>query len=82
MPPDNRVPQDEDQITFKEYLLDHYGHCDRTAECYSGIDAFGRFNGCLKTGWKGRACKHWRPLGAETFDELRRKTAAHGASKT
>lgn len=53
-----------------EYLLDNYGVCDREADCYHGKDKSGRFNGCLRTGWRGRECKHWHPLGATSLEEL------------
>jgi len=56
-----------------EYLLDNYGSCDRGADCYWGKDRQGRRNGCLYTGWLGRACNHWHPLGATTLDELKDK---------
>lgn len=54
------------------YLLDTYGACERGSDCYWGKDANGRENGCLKTGWRGRACKHWQPCGATNYDELKR----------
>jgi hypothetical protein len=53
-----------------EYLLDNYGTCDRGADCYWGKDAQGNFNGCLRVGWIGRSCKHWKPLGATSYAEL------------
>lgn len=56
---------------LSDYLLDHYGHCDRGADCYWGRDAAGQFDGCLRIGWRGRGCKHWHPTGAQTLDELR-----------
>lgn len=46
-----------------DYLLDNYGICDRGANCYWG-------NGCLKTGWRGRLCPHWQPLGATSLEAL------------
>jgi hypothetical protein len=54
-----------------DYLLDNYGECTRGADCYWGKDTRGKRNGCLLTGWLGRKCPHWRPLGATTWDELR-----------
>ena len=53
-----------------EYLLDNYGTCERGADCYWGKNAVGQFDGCLRTGWRGRECKHWQPLGATTYEEL------------
>lgn len=55
---------------LSDYLLDTYGECARGADCYWGRNAFGQFDGCLKTGWSGRSCKHWKPLGAQTYEEL------------
>jgi len=54
-----------------EYLADNYGTCDRGSDCYHGRDARGRFNGCLRVGWRGRACPHWHPTTATNWDELR-----------
>lgn len=53
-----------------DYLLDNYGTCSRGADCYWGHDTMGRYDGCLKTGWIGRACPHWKPIGATTLEEL------------
>lgn len=53
------------------YLLDHYGTCKRGPDCYWGKDAQGKFDGCLRVGWKGRMCAHWTPSGAKTLEELR-----------
>lgn len=57
-----------------EYLLDHYGICNRDRpsrnDCYWGKDAAGRDNGCLKTGWRGRGCKHWQPASADIIDRM------------
>jgi hypothetical protein len=48
------------------HWLDHYGQCSRDNgkqnDCYWGTDAARRDNGCLKVGWKGRACAHWTPI--------------------
>jgi hypothetical protein len=55
---------------ISSYLLDHYGFCDRGSDCHWGKDALGRYDGCLKTGWHGRRCKHWHPAGATTLKEL------------
>lgn len=32
----------------------------------------GRFNGCLRVGWKGRNCPHWVTLGATSWEDLKR----------
>lgn len=56
---------------LSDYLLDNYGTCARGADCYHGTDHRGRPDGCAKVGWKGRACTHWHPLGAQTLDELK-----------
>lgn len=53
-----------------DYLLDHYGTCDREADCYWGQDKRGNYNGCLRNGWRGRECKHWHPLGVTSLQEL------------
>lgn len=50
-----------------EYLLDNYGTCELEAGCYW-------CPGCLKNGWLGRACPHWKPLGVTTWEELRERT--------
>lgn len=54
-----------------DYIADNYGTCDRGADCYWGKDARGNFNGCLRTGWRGRECLHWHPISARTWEELR-----------
>jgi hypothetical protein len=54
-----------------DYIADNYGHCDRGADCYHGTDAARRFNGCLRTGWRGRDCKHWHPVPVASWEELR-----------
>ena len=53
-----------------DYITDNYGTCDRGADCYHGKDAAGRFNGCLRTGWKGKACPYWHPTKATSFEDL------------
>lgn len=53
------------------YLLDNYGTCKLGAAC-------NRPPGCLKLGWIGRACPHWQPLGARTYEELRDLQAKRG----
>jgi hypothetical protein len=52
------------------YIADNYGACDRGSDCYHGTDARGQPNGCLKTGWRGVACKHWHPVAACSWEEL------------
>lgn len=60
------------------HWLDHYGQCSRDKgkqnDCYHGKDAAGRDDGCLKVGWKGRACPHWTPIAE---NELVWLIAAH-----
>jgi hypothetical protein len=60
------------------HWLDHYGQCSRDHgkqnDCYWGKDAAGHDNGCLKVGWKGRACLHWTPVSGP---ELTWLIAAH-----
>lgn len=46
-----------------DYIADNYGQCLRGPAC-------GR-DGCLRTGWLGRACPHWQPVKAKDWDELR-----------
>lgn len=46
-----------------DYFLDNYGTCEREHLC-------GR-DGCLRTGWLGRSCPHWKSLGVRSLDELR-----------
>lgn len=45
-----------------DYIADNYGACDRGPSCR-----------CLKPSspWLGRACAHWQPVQAKTWDELR-----------
>lgn len=57
--------------SYADYIADHYGNCDRGSDCYHGTDERGCFNGCLKVGWLGRGCKHWHPVNARNYDELR-----------
>lgn len=45
------------------YIADNYGICRRDTDCYHGP-------GCRKTGWIGRACPHWQPVKAKTWEEL------------
>lgn len=54
------------------YIADNYGTCDRGADCYHGKDEQGRYNGCLRVGWRGCACPHWHPVGATSLDELKK----------
>lgn len=63
-------------IDLSDYLLDNYGACDRSSDCFWGKDAKGQWNGCLKIGWKGRACKHWHPLGVTTLQQLKEQFAS------
>jgi hypothetical protein len=66
-------PSDEE---LDNYLLDIYGTCTRDQgkqnDCYWGKDANGRDNGCLKIGWKGRACPHWQPISETQLQQIRR----------
>ena len=55
---------------IRDYLLDNYGTCDRGGDCFWGKDKRGNYNGCLRLEWRGRACRHWHPLGATTLQEL------------
>lgn len=41
-----------------DYIADNYGEC-ALAGCY-----------CLRKGWIGRACPHWKPVKARDWDEL------------
>lgn len=66
-----------------DYLADHYGTCDRGADCYHGRAAPGVFDGCLRTGWRGRACDHWAPGrsydlgGASSHRRCQKQVADH-----
>ncbi len=49
---------------IEDYLADEYGRCAKgSAWCYHG-------GGCLKTGWKGRGCPNWIPMGWKTFADI------------
>jgi hypothetical protein len=51
-----------------DYIADNYGECVRGPQC-------GR-DGCLRTGWLGRACPHWQPVKAKDWEELLRNNDA------
>lgn len=54
---------------ISDYMAENYGSCARgAAQCYHGP-------GCLKLGWKGRACQHWRPVGWTEITEVGRAPA-------
>lgn len=53
------------------YIQDNYGICSRGSDCYLGKSSVGYFNGCLKVGWRGKACPYWQPVSARTWDEFR-----------
>lgn len=54
------------------YLRTNYGSCTRGSECYWGkTKGSNRATGCLKIGWKGRACEHWRPISDELLKVLK-----------
>lgn len=50
-----------------DHILDTFGRCDRDQpkrnDCYWGP-------GCLKTGWRGRACPHWHPVEGDDLDKI------------
>ena len=48
-----------------DYIADHYGICDRGSDCYWAKD------GCLRGNWLGCGCKHWHPVKATNWEELR-----------
>lgn len=49
------------QYGLADYIADHYGACGLDNNCE-----------CLKPGkpWLGRACAHWKPVEARTWEEL------------
>jgi len=49
----------DERVDLADYLLDHYGICTQFP-CV-----------CLRGRWQGRACPHWHPIGATTWEELR-----------
>lgn len=57
------------------YIADNYGTCNRGSDCYHGTDSRGRFNGCLRIGWRDVECPHWHPIEASNWDELKRVTS-------
>lgn len=54
-----------------DYIADNYGTCDRGSDCYHGTNGAGRFDGCLRTVWRGRGCANWHPIEARTLSELK-----------
>lgn len=65
------VLTDAHRKDMADYLLDNYGECELGSErCYHGPGPQ-----CLKRGWRGRDCPHWKTLGARTLEELGIKTA-------
>ena len=48
------VPEMEEAV-----FLDNYGTCRLNSECR-----------CLRTGWLGRRCPEWSPLGITNWDDL------------
>ena len=49
------------------YLAETYGECELgSGRCYHGPGPQ-----CLKLGWRGTACPHWKPTKTTTMDELR-----------
>ena len=64
---------------LSDYIADNYGVCARGAGCYWGRDSHGEFDGCLRNGWRGRACSHWQPVAVRTWDELMAMLAARKA---
>jgi hypothetical protein len=47
---------------MNNYWLNNYGACKlESPNCI-----------CLKKGWKGQYCPHWKPLGAKTLEELKK----------
>ena len=60
-----------------DYLLDTYGECELgSGRCYHGPGPR-----CLRTGWRGRECPHWKTLDARTLDELRTKYREQSVTK-
>lgn len=53
-------------MSEQEYIQNNYGEC----ELGSGACYHGSAPACLKNGWLGNSCKHWRPTPATTFAEL------------
>jgi hypothetical protein len=60
---------------LEEYLADLYGTCSRGDDCYHGKNSNGKDNGCLKQGWRGRACPYWQPA---TEDQIALIKKAYG----
>lgn len=55
-------------------LEENYGECELgSGQCYHGPGPQ-----CLKLGWKGILCPHWRPLVVKTWDELKEWLHAKG----
>lgn len=52
------------------YVSRNYGRCTRGPDCYHGRDSMGRPNGCLKMGWQGTSCPHWKPVEGPERDAI------------
>ncbi len=50
---------------LRKHLDDNYGYCELDSPNCN----------CLRSGWIGKACPHWVPTGASTWDELRQFNA-------
>lgn len=63
------------EAELADYLEENYGECELgSARCYHGPGPQ-----CLKSGWKGILCPHWKPLGVKTWEELREKASKRQA---
>ena len=54
------------QVSYEDDFLDMYGECMSTEKATVNNPRCR----CLKTGWLGRKCPNWKPLGARGPDDL------------
>lgn len=54
-----------------EYLDHWYGTCERGRDCYC-LTVERQIKVGMPTGWHGKACPWWRPLGLRSWEDLKK----------